>query len=180
MAEPTWKAVWAVIESSQAYDDGLELGLRLLRATWEHRDKLGPRAYASNRIRLYRSILSMLEKAGRWGAYLRIWDAILALTGDLYVSVKGRSGDDSGAFAALIRPPSASGGVERGPYRAPQPLKVEAHFLHAQLSRKAVIVRRLSAERDAKASLPSAPPGGLPTEEIERRLTEAAAPGGVA
>ncbi|HTU03069.1 MAG TPA: hypothetical protein VMG58_14670, partial [Candidatus Sulfotelmatobacter sp.] len=62
MAEPTWKAVWAAIEASQAYDDGLELGLRLLRATGAHRDTLGSRAYASSRIRLYRSILAMLEK----------------------------------------------------------------------------------------------------------------------
>jgi len=174
MAEPTWKAVWAVIESSQAYDDGLELGLRLLRATGAHRDTLGSRAYASSRIRLYRSILAMLEKAGRWEAYLRIWDTILAQTGDLYVTVKGRSGDDNGAFAALIRHPSAGESVERGLYRVPGPLKVEAHFLHAQLSRKAVVARRLAAEREAGPAPPSIPVGGLPIEEIEQRLAEAA------
>ncbi|HTU01060.1 MAG TPA: hypothetical protein VMG58_04555, partial [Candidatus Sulfotelmatobacter sp.] len=83
------------------------------------------------------------------------------------------SGDDNGAFAALIRHPSAGESVERGLYRAP-PLKVEAHFLHAQLSRKAVVARRLAAEREAGPAPPSIPASGLPIEEIEQRLAEAA------
>ena len=80
MDDATWKALWRDIEATQAYEDGLEAGLRLLQATQQHRGQLGPLGYQANQILLYRSILAMLDKADRWDAYLAAWEAIRAHT----------------------------------------------------------------------------------------------------
>jgi hypothetical protein len=171
MAEPTWKAVWAEIESSEAYDDGVELGLRLLHATRQHRDRLNARAYASSRIRLYRSILSMLDKAERWEAYLLAWDAILAET-DLCLSLKGDAAENNPALAPLVRRPDGELGAAPRPYGAARPARIEVHFLHTQLGRKAVVARRFAEEQRA-ASSRSVPSGAvaLTADDIQRRLT---------
>ena len=54
------------------------MGFRLLQATQHHRVQLGGRGYQSNQVLLYRSILSMLDKADRWDAYLAAWETIWA------------------------------------------------------------------------------------------------------
>ena len=75
MDDATWKALWRDIDATEAYEDGLEAGLRLLQATQQHRVKLGGRGDQANQILLYRSILLMLDKADRWDAYLAVWEA---------------------------------------------------------------------------------------------------------
>jgi hypothetical protein len=50
MSDPTWKALWRDIDAEQAYDDGVEVGLRLLQATQHHRVRLGERGYQANQI----------------------------------------------------------------------------------------------------------------------------------
>ncbi|RPJ59547.1 MAG: hypothetical protein EHM24_27815 [Acidobacteria bacterium] len=170
MAEPTWKAVWADIEANQAYDDGLELGLRLLQATHEYREKLSSRAYESHQIRLYRTILGMLDKGERWDAYLRAWDAILTRTA-LCLSLRGDALDENPALASLVRRPDGGLGVGRLPYGVPRPARIDVHFLHTQLGRKAVIARRLAREQDGTASSTQARRAdGLSATDIERRL----------
>jgi len=177
MAEPTWSAVWAEIEAGQAYDDGLELGLRLLQATRQHRGKLTARVYASSQIRLYRSILSMLDKAGRWAAYLQAWDAILTRT-DLCLNLKGDAAADNPALAAFVRRPDGGLGMGRPSYGAGRPVRVDVHFLHTLLGRKAVVVRRLAHEQHRSTSPPPNAPGpvALTDEEIQRRLVQAGEP----
>jgi hypothetical protein len=144
--------------------------LRLLQATREHRDRLAPRAYASTRIRLYRAILIMLEKAARWEAYLQIWDAILAQTGDLCVSVTAGAAVENQALAALIRRADGGFGIEPRRYGTPWPTRVEVHFLHTQLGRRALVARRLAGDRRATP----VPAGALTTDGIKRRILEAA------
>jgi hypothetical protein len=178
MAESTWKALWEEIEVSQAYDDGLELGLRLLQATRQHRERLNERVFASSQIRLYRSILAMLDKAERWDAYLHTWETILTQT-DLCLSLKGDSIEGNPALAALVRRPGGGLGVEMRPYGAPRPTRIDVHFLHTQLGRKAVVVRRLAQEQHRTPSSPPRPDGpvSLTAEDIEQRLKQA---GGIA
>jgi hypothetical protein len=178
MAEQTWKAVWSEIEVSQAYDDGLELGLRLLQATQQHREKLNPRVYASYQMRLYRSILSMLDKAERWDAYLLTWDAILTQT-NLCLSVRRDATEGNPALAAFVRAPDGGLGVGQRPYGAVRPARIDVHFLHTQLGRKAVVERRLAqAQYPTRVSPPrSRGPVALTAKDIERRLLQA---GGVA
>jgi hypothetical protein len=178
MAEPTWKALWGEIEASQAYDDGLELGLRLLQATQEHRDKLNSRAYGLSQMRLYRSILAMLHKAERWDAYLHTWDAILTQT-NLCLSLKEDAIEGNRALAALVRRPDGGLGVEQRPYGVARSARIDVHFLHTQLGRKAVVARKLAQEQNRPPSSASRSrgPGSLTTKDIERRLMQA---GGVA
>lgn len=178
MAEPTWRAVWGEIEANQAYDDGLELGLRLLQATQKHRERLSPRVYGSSRMRLYRSILSMLDRAARWDAYLHTWDAILTHT-DLCLSLKGDAVDGNPALAAFVRRPDGGLGVEHHPYGAARPARIDVHFLHTQLGRKAMVVRRLAQQQHpTRGSQPQSHSSVvLTTKDIERRLIQA---GGVA
>lgn len=174
MAESTWKALWDEIEVSQAYDDGLELGLRLLQATRQHREQLNARVYASSQIRLYRSILGMLDKAERWDAYLHTWEAILTQT-DLCLSLKGDAIESNPALAALVRRPDGGLGLGVRPYGAPRPARMDVHFLHTQLGRKAVVVRRLAQEQHRTPSSPPRPDGRatLTAKDIEQRLMQA-------
>ena len=57
MDDATWKALWRDIDATQAFEDGLEAGFRLLQATQQHRVQLGPRRYQANQVLLYRTIL---------------------------------------------------------------------------------------------------------------------------
>ncbi|HSB67741.1 MAG TPA: hypothetical protein VLT62_00210 [Candidatus Methylomirabilis sp.] len=175
MAETTWKALWGEIEASQAYDDGLELGLRLLQATQQHRDRLNPRVCGSSQMRIYRSILSMLDKAERWDAYLHAWEAILTQT-NLCLSLKGDAIEGNPGLSALVRRADGGLGVGQRPYGAPRPARVDVHFLHTQLGRKAVVARRLAQERHRTSSSPSPTrdPVALTAQDIERRLIQAA------
>jgi hypothetical protein len=179
MAEPTWTALWGEIQATEAYDDGVELALRLLQATVQHRAQLPPRAYAANRIRLYRHILAMLDRAERWEAYLLAWDAILLQT-DLCLSLKGEAIADNPALGALVRRADGGLGAAPAPYGVARPARVEVHFLHTSLGRKARAAKRLAAERRQAPSVRPTPRVAvdLPATEIQRRLLAAGAAAG--
>lgn len=172
MESATWKALWQDIDGSQAYEDGLEVGLRLLQATQQHRARLNPRGYQANQILLYRSILSMLDKADRWDTYLAAWETIWAQA-DRDLTVRGdaqATGDPR--HAPFMRRADAGLDVTPPPYGAPPPKAVAMHFLYTQLRRKALIERRLTQESAGKLVSDRRPVGrnALTTEEIRSRL----------
>ena len=173
MDDPTWKTLWRDIEATEAYEDGLEAGLRLLQATQQHRGQLSPKGYRSNQILLYRSILSMLDKADRWDAYLAAWETIWAHTSDC-LPVRGDAlmGGDP-RLAPYVRRDDGGFGVPPLPYGARPPKTIAVHFLYPQLRRKTLIEKRLAHERDGKLASDRRPVGrgALTSEEIQSRLT---------
>jgi hypothetical protein len=174
MGGPTWKALWREIDEAQAYEDGLEAGLRLLQATEHHRGRLGPRGYESNRVLLYRSVLTMLDKADRWGEYLETWESIWAHTSHC-LPVRGDDLIvDGPRLAPFVRRDDGGFGVAPLPYGAPAPKTVAVHFLHSLRRRKTLIERRLEQERAGKLTSARRPVGrnALTAEEIRSRLTQ--------
>jgi len=172
MESATWKALWQDIDGSQAYEDGLEVGFRLLEATQQHRARLSPRGYQTNQILLYRSILSMLDKADRWDTYLAAWETIWAQANrDLTVRGDAQAMGDP-RHAPFVR--RADDGLDATPpsYGAPPPKAVAMHFLYTQLRRKGLIERRLVQESAGKLVSDRRPVGrnALTTEEIRSRL----------
>ncbi len=168
MEPATWKALWRDIDSSQAYEDGLEVGFRLLQATRQHRGRLSPRAHQANQILLYRSVLSMLDKADRWDTYLAAWEAIGSHTSQ-DLTVKGDAlamGDPR--LAPFMRQ------VDGGRSVPPPPKAIAMHFLHTQLRRKMLIERRLTQELTGKLVSDRRPVGrnALTTEEVLARLAQ--------
>ena len=174
MDDATWKALWRDIEATQAYEDGLEAGFRLLQATQQHRVQLGPRGYQANQILLYRSILAMLDKADRWDAYLAAWETILKHTGDC-LPLRGEALRDAGPrLAPFVRRPDGGLGVPPLPYGAVPPKTIAVHFLYHQLHRKTLIERRLAQERAGKLVSDRRPVGqdALTAEAIQSRLAQ--------
>jgi hypothetical protein len=174
MDDATWKALWRDIEATQAYEDGLEAGLRLLQATQRHRGQLGPRGYRSNQILLYRSILAMLDKADRWDAYLAAWETIWAQTSEC-LPVRGdplMGGDVR--LAPFVRRADGGFGVPPLPYGTPFPKTIAVHFLFPQLRRKTLIERKLVQEQAGKRFSKRRPLGrdALTAEEIQSRLAQ--------
>ena len=172
MESATWKALWQDIDGSQAYEDGLEVGFRLLEATQQHRARLSPRGYQANQILLYRSILSMLDKADRWDTYLAAWETIWAQANqDLTVRGDAQAMGDP-RHAPFVRRADDGLDVTPLPYGAPPPKTVAMHFLYTQLRRKALIERRLAQESAGKLVSARRPVGrnALTTEEIRSRL----------
>lgn len=166
MESATWKALWRDIDGSQAYEDGLEVGFRLLEATQQHRARLSPRGYQANQILLYRSILSMLDKADRWDTYLAAWETISAQANrDLTVRGDTQAMGDP-RYAPFMRR------ADDGLAATPPPKTVAMHFLYTQLRRKALIERRLVQESAGKLISDRRPVGrnALTTEEIRSRL----------
>jgi hypothetical protein len=172
METATWKALWQDIDGSQAYEDGLEVGFRLLQATQQHRARLSPRGYQANQILLYRSILSMLDKADRWDTYLAAWETIWAQANrDLTVKGDAQAMGDP-RHAPFVRRADDGLDATPPPYGAPPPKTVAMHFLYTQLRRKALIERRLVQESAGKLVSDRRPVGrnALTTEEIRSRL----------
>lgn len=172
MESATWKALWQDIDGSQAYEDGLEVGFRLLEATQQHRTRLSPRGYQANQILLYRSILSMLDKADRWDTYLAAWETIWAQASrDLTVKGDAQAMGDP-RHAPFLRRTDDGLDVAPPPYGTPPPKTVAMHFLYTQLRRKALIERRLAQESAGKLVSDRRPVGrnALTTEEIRSRL----------
>jgi hypothetical protein len=172
MESATWKALWQDIEGSQAYEDGLEVGFRLLQSTQQHRARLSLRGYQANQILLYRSILSMLDKADRWDTYLAAWETIWAQANqDLTVRGDAQAMSDP-QHAPFMRRADDGLDVTPLPYGAPPPKTVAMHFLYTQLRRKALIERRLAQELAGKLVSDRRPVGrnALTTEEIRSRL----------
>lgn len=144
MEDSTWKTICREIDATQAYEDGLEAGLRLLRATQAHRERLGARGYQADQMLLYRSILSMLDKAERWEAYLTAWETIrthtthcLPLRGEALL-------DDGPRLAPFVRRADGGFGIPPLPYGTAPPKTIAVHFLHTQLRRKTLIERKMA------------------------------------
>jgi hypothetical protein len=172
MESATWKALWQDIDGSQAYEDGLEVGFRLLEATQQHRARLSPRGYQTNQILLYRSILSMLDKADRWDTYLAAWETIWAQANrDLTVRGDAQAMGDP-RHAPFVRRADDGLDATPPPHGAPPPKAVAMHFLYTQLRRKGLIERRLVQESAGKLVSDRRPVGrnALTTEEIRSRL----------
>ena len=174
MSDPTWKALWHDIDATQSYDDGLELGLRLLQATQHHRAHLGERGYQAKQILLYRSILLMLDKAERWDAYLAAWEAIRTQTKHC---VPGR-GDTltlhDPQYMSFVRRDDGGFGVPALPYGVRPPKAIAVHFLYPQVHRKTLIERKLAQERAGKRDAERRPmgSGALAAEAIQTRLAQ--------
>jgi hypothetical protein len=174
MSDPTWKALWHDIDATQAYDDGLEVGLRLLQATQHHRTHLGERGYQAKQILLYRSILLMLDKAERWDAYLAAWEAIRMQTNHC---LPGR-GDTltlhDPQYMSFVRRDDGGFGIPALPYGVRPPKTIAVHFLYPQVHRKTLIERKLAQERAGKRDAERRPmgPGALAAEAIQTRLAQ--------
>ena len=174
MDDSTWKALWRDIDATQAYEDGLEAGLRLLHAGQRYRDQLGPRGYQSNQVLVYRSILSMLDKADRWDMYLAVWEAIRARTNHC-LPVRGDAMTiNDPQFASFVRRDDGGFGVPPLPYGTLPPKTIAVHFLYPQLRRKTLIERRLAQERAGKRLSGRRPlgRGALTSDEIQSRLAQ--------
>jgi hypothetical protein len=174
MDDSTWKALWRDIDATQAYEDGLEAGLRLLQAAQQYRVELGPRRYQSNQVLLYRSILAMLDKADRWDVYLAAWETIRAHTSHC-LPVRGDALTiDDPQFASFVRRTDGGFGVPPLPYGTSPPKTIAVHFLYPQLRRKALIERKLAQERAGKRFSERRPLGrdALTDDEIQSRLAQ--------
>jgi hypothetical protein len=172
MDHATWKALWRDIDATHAYEDGLEAGLRLLQATQQHKGQLGPRGYQANQVLLYRSILSMLDKADCWDAYLAAWETIRAHTSEcLPVRGDALTGGDP-RMAPFVRRADGGFGVGPLPYGASPPKTIAVHFLYPLLRRKTLVERKLAQERAGKRALDRRPVGlgAMTSEEIQSRL----------
>ncbi len=174
MDDSTWKALWRDIEATQAYDDGLEAGFRLLQATQKHRGQLGQKGYQANQILIYRSILAMLDKADRWDAYLEAWEIIRAHTSHC-LPVRGDAlmGGDP-RLSSFVRRADGGFGVPPLAYGTSPPKTIAVHFLYPQLHRKTLIERRMAQERVGKLHSARRPLGrdALTAEEIQVRLAQ--------
>ena len=103
------------------------------------RVQLGPRGYQSNQVLLYCSILSMLDKADRWDAYLAAWETIWAQTRQC-LSLRGEALRDGGPrLAPFVRRGDGGFGVPPLPYSALPQKTIAVHFLSSQLRRKTLI-----------------------------------------
>ena len=174
MSDATWKSLWREIDATHAYDDGLEAGLRLLQATQQHRVQLGERGYQANQILLYRSILSMLDKADRWDDYLAAWETIRTHTSHC---LPGR-GDTltlhDPQYMSFVRREDGGFGVPALPYGVRPPKTIAVHFLYPHVHRKTLIERKLAQERAGKRAAERRPvaPGALAAEAIQQRLAQ--------
>jgi len=180
MSDSTWKALWLDIDATQAYDDGLEVGLRLLQATQHYRRELRDREYQAHQILCYRSILSMLDKAERWDVYLAAWETIRTQTSHC---LPGR-GDTltlhDPQYMSFVRRDDGGFGVPALPSGVRPPKTIAVHFLYSQVHRKAVIERKLAQERAGKRISQRRPVGlgALAAEAIQARLAQIRVSGG--
>ena len=174
MDDATWKALWRDIDATQAYEDGLEAGLRLLQATQQHCVQLGQRGYQSNQVLLYRSILTMLDKADRWDVYLAAWETIRAHTSHC-LPVRGDALTVNDLqLESFVRRADGGFGVPPLPYGTSPPKTIAVHFLYPQLHRKRLIERKLAQERAGKRVSKRRPLGrnALTAEAIQSRLAQ--------
>jgi len=174
MDDSTWKALWRDIDATQAYEDGLEAGFRLLQATQQHCVQLGQRGYQANRILLYRSILAMLDKADRWDVYLAAWETIRAHTSHC-LPVRGDALTVNDLqLESFVRRADGGFGIPPLPYGTSPPKTIAVHFLYPQLHRKRLIERKLAQERAGKRVSERRPLGrnALTAEAIQSWLAQ--------
>ena len=169
----TWKALWTDVEATQGYEDGVEAALRLLEATQAHRAQLGTKAVEARAILLYRTLLTLLDKADRWETYLAVWETLWAHP-QLCVPMKGNRVAEGGSrLTPFVQRPDGRFGATPSPYGVPAPNIVAVHFLHTSSRRKAVIERKLlQARTDPFATARPVGPNALSTEAIQRRLAQ--------
>ena len=174
MDNATWKPLWREIDAAEAYDDGLEAGLRLLRATQQHRGQLGEREYQTNQILLYRGILSMLDKADRWDTYLEAWESIWVHTTQCRLQKGNTLRDDGPRLAPFVRRADGGFGVPPLAFGMPTPATIAVHFLYPQLRRKTLIERKLAQARTGTLLSERRPVGrdALTAEDIQVRLAQ--------
>jgi hypothetical protein len=172
MEAATWKALWRDIDATQAYEDGLEAGFRLLLATHQHRSQLRPKDYHARQVLLYGSILAMLDKADRWEAYLAAWETIREQTRHCVPARGNALKVTDPLIAAFVQ--RADGGFGVPPLQngmsLPKPIAV--HFLYPHLRRKTLIERKLEQERTGRLVADRRPMGrnALTVEAIQSRL----------
>jgi len=178
MEAATWKALWRQIDATQAYDDGLEAGFRLLQATHRHRSQLRSKDYHARQVLLYGSILSMLDKADRWEAYLAAWEMIRTHTRHCVPAKRHTLRVTDPLVAAFVQRADGGFGVpllENG-MSLPEPSAV--HFLVRHLRRKMLIERKLEQERTGRLMVDRRPMGrnALTVEAIQARLAQLGQP----
>jgi hypothetical protein len=122
----------------------------------------------------------MLDKGGRWEAYLAAWEAIWTHTRHC-LPLRGDSLLDAGArMAPFVRRADGEFGVALLPYGTPPPKTIAVHFLYPQLGRKTLIERKVSQGRtgtgssEPRAAAPEAPTA----EQIRARLVAMWGPAG--
>ncbi len=174
MERGTWTSLWREINATEMYEDGLEAGLRLLLATRQHRQQLGPRMYQANQILLYRSILSMLDKADRWETYLATWETLQAQTSECQTQKGDTLRAEGPRVAPYVRRADGGFGVPPLPYGVPPPATIAVHFLYPLLHRKTLIERKVAQARTGRPRSHGRPTGreALTTEEIQVRLAQ--------
>jgi hypothetical protein len=174
MAAATWKALWADIEATQEYDDGLEAALRLLQATQVHRPRLGTRGVEANEILLYRSVLAMLDKADRWDTYLAVWETIWAQTRLCLLVSQDTLAGGATRYTPFVRRSDGGFGAAPPVYGVAPPKTVALHFLYAQWRRKAAIERKLGQKNAGTLFTERRPLGSnaLSAEAIQSRLAQ--------
>jgi hypothetical protein len=174
MGDATWKGLWRDIDATQAYEDGLEVGLRLLHATQQHRGQLGERGYRAHQILLYRSILGMLDKADRWDVYLTAWESIRAHTSHCLPARGDNLTVNDLQLESFVRRDDGGFGVPPLPYGTSPPKTIAVHFLYPQIHRKTLIERKLAQERAGKRFAQRRPlgRGALTAEKVQSRLAE--------
>jgi hypothetical protein len=173
MEAATWKALWADVEATHGYEDGVEATLRLLEATQVHRAQLGAKAAEARAILLYRTLLTMLDKADRWETYLAVWETLGAHPHPCVPMKADRVADGGARFTPFVQ--RADGGFGAGPRPCgiPPPPVVAVHFLHTHARRKAMIERKLrQARTDPSATARPVGLHALSTEAIQRRLAQ--------
>ena len=66
MAYPIWHLVMQALVITRWYEKGLELGLRLLAFTDQHRHEFSPHEIAANKKQRYSFVLDQLDRLDEW------------------------------------------------------------------------------------------------------------------
>ncbi len=157
MAYPTWEGVVQALIATRSYAKGLEAGLELLRFAEANQERLTPREFESQMMRLYYFLLDMLDRADQWEPYVAAWEAIRAHT----------------SYPLRYNPTARLAQTTMAPFilrREPGTLWV--HFLWLTAYRKAVIERKVEAQRQGRrlGNLRHHPQDELSDEELRRRV----------
>ena len=158
MATPRWYFVEKAMVITRSYGQGLEAGLRLLEFTHAHRDVLSAAEFERNETHLYLFLLDLLDRADHWHEYLSAWTQIRR-----HVRYTLTYWPRTPAHAARATPyvvQRLAGGDLR------------LHFLWWTDHRKAVITRKLDAQRRGRrlGNLRHHPQADLSDAELRRRL----------
>ena len=157
LAAPTWGFITEAVVATRAYVTGLEAGLTLLQMTEGYRAHLTPSEGAAHRRALYLFILDMLDRSDEWDGYLTAWEQIRTHTHEVLTYRA------DARLAATRMAPFILG-------RTRDTLLV--HFLFPTSHRKAVIERKVQAQRAGRrlGNRRHHPQSELSASERRRRL----------